>query len=192
VNLHGCLKEQIPRVVYSEDTPETLEMAKAIAHTPEWIIASKSEHTKLKEATINHACTEEGIPNVFIESGSGSREYDAIRASSDRVVEGILNCMRKYSIVEGEVKRPTRWRRTEYYTHVRGKGAGIIYPEPCLRVESKVKKGELLCRIVDFQGEEMDRVYAPHDGIVLMESDAVSVGPESSICLLAYPPSFFD
>ena len=178
-------------MVYSEDMPETLEMAKAIAHTEKWIIASKSEHTRLKEDTINHACTLEGIPNVFIESGSGRRGYDAIRASSDLVVEGILNCMRRYAMVEGEVRLPPRWRRTEYYTHVRGMGAGIIYPEPCLRVESKVKKGELLCRIVDFLGEETDRVYAPHDGVVLMEPNTVSVGPESSICLLAYPPKYF-
>jgi len=191
VNLHGCMKEQIPRVVYSEDVPETLEMAKAIACTEKWIIASKSEHTRLKEDTINHACTEAGIPNVFIESGSGCRGYDAIRASSDLVVEGILNCMRRYEVVDGDVKRPPRWRETEYYTHVRGRGAGIIHPEPCLRAEAKVKKGELLCRVLDFLGEEVDRVYAPHDGIILMEPNAVSVGPESSICLLAHPPKYF-
>jgi predicted deacylase len=99
--------------------------------------------------------------------------------------------MRRYEVVEGEVKRPPRWRKTEYYTHVRGKGAGIIHPEPCLKAEAKVKRGYLLCRVLDFLGEEIDRVHAPHDGIILMEPNAVSVGPESSICLLAHPPKYF-
>lgn len=89
------------------------------------------------------------------------------------------------------MKRPPRWRKTEYYTHVRGKGAGIIHPEPCLKAEAKVKRGDLLCRVLDFLGEEIDRVHAPHDGIILMEPNAVSVGPESSICLIAHPPKYF-
>lgn len=191
VNLHGCMKEQIPRVVYNEEMPETFEMAKAVAYNSDWIIASRSEHTKLKENTINWACTQEGIPNIFIESGSASRSYRALKASSDRVVNGIMNCMKRLGIIEGEIERPKRWRKTEYYTHVRGRSAGIIYPEPCLKVENMVKKGELLCRIVNFLGEEIDKVYAPHDGIVLMEPNSVSVGPESSICLLGYPPQLF-
>jgi predicted deacylase len=54
-----------------------------------------------------------------------------------------------------------------------------------------VEKGDLLCRVFDFLGEEIDRVYAPHDGVILMEPSAVSVGPESGICLLGYPPEYF-
>ena len=188
VNLHGCMKKQIPRVVYNENMPETFEMAKAVAYNSDWIIAGKSEHTRLKENTVNWACTQEGIPNIFIESGSASRSYEALKASSDRVVNGIMNCMKRFGIVDGEVEKPDMWRKTEYYTHVRGRSAGIIYPEPCLRVEAFVNKDELLCRIVDFTGVEIDRVNAPHEGIILMEPNSVSVGPESSICLIGYPP----
>ncbi len=65
VNLHGCMKGQIPRVVYNEEMPGSFEMAEAIACNPEWIMASRSEHTRLREDTINRACTEKGIPNVF-------------------------------------------------------------------------------------------------------------------------------
>ena len=79
-------------------------------------------------------------------------------------------------------------RYTSYYTHVRGRSAGIIYPEPCLRIDNLVREEALLCRILDFTGKEIDRVHAPHDGIVLMEPNHVSVGPEAGICLLGYPP----
>ena len=188
VNLHGCMKAQIPRVVYNEDAPETLRMAEAIACSPDWIVASRSEHTRLREDTINRACTERGIPNVFIESGSRDRSHQAVMADVEIIVEGIINCMTEVGMIEGEVKVPKERRHTSYYTHVRGKSAGIIYPEPCLRINSLVKKGDLLCRIVDFTGEEVDRVHAPHDGIVLMEPNSVSVGPEAGICLLGYTP----
>jgi predicted deacylase len=188
VNLHGCPNGQIPRVVYNEEMPGSLEMAEAIACTPEWIMASRSEHTRLREDTINRACTEKGIPNVFIESGSADRSHSAIMADVEVVVEGIMNCMRKYGMLEGKVRVPKNRRSTPYYTHVRGKGAGIIYPEPCLTINNEVKEGELLCRIVDFLGNEIDQVKAPHDGIILMEPNHVSVGPESSICLIGYPP----
>ena len=188
VNLHGCMKAQIPRVVYNEDAPETLRMAEAIACSPDWIVASRSEHTRLREDTINRACTERGIPNVFIESGSRDRSHQAVMADVEIIVEGIINCMTEVGMIEDEVKVPKERRHTSYYTHVRGKSAGIIYPEPCLRINSLVKKGDLLCRIVDFTGEEVDRVHAPHDGIVLMEPNSVSVGPEAGICLLGYTP----
>ena len=188
VNLHGCMKAQIPRVVYNEDAPETLRMAEAIACSPDWIVASRSEHTRLREDTINRACTERGIPNVFIESGSRDRSHQAVMANVETIVEGIINCMTEVGMIEGEVKVPKERRHTSYYTHVRGKSAGIIYPEPCLRINSLVKKEDLLCRIVDFTGEEVDRVHAPHDGIVLMEPNSVSVGPEAGICLLGYTP----
>lgn len=188
INLHGCMKAQIPRVVYNEDAPETLRMAEAIACSPDWIIASRSEHTRLREDTINRACTEQGIPNVFIESGSRDRSHQAIMANVETIVEGIINCMTDVGMIEDDVKLPKERRHTSYYTHVRGKSAGIIYPEPCLRINSLVKKGDLLCRIVDFTGEEVDQVHAPHDGIVLMEPNSVSVGPEAGICLLGYTP----
>lgn len=188
VNLHGCMKEQTPRVVYNEDVPETLRMAEAIACTPDWIVASRSEHTRLGEDTINKACTEKGIPNIFIESGTSDRSYKSLMADVEVVVEGIMNCMRLYGMLEGDVKVPSERRYTEYYTHVRGGSAGIIYPEPCLVKNHPVKKGDLLCRIVDFLGNEIDRVHAPHDGIILMEPSHVSVGPEAGIGLVAYPP----
>jgi predicted deacylase len=191
INLHGCLKAQIPRVVYNEEMPETYEMAKAIAYTSNWVIASRSEHTRLKETTINWACTEAKIPNVFIESGSSNRNYDSIKGDSDIIVNGILNCMKHYEMVEGESLVPEYWRKTDYYTHVRGKSSGIIYPEQCLKMNTQVKKGDLLCRIMDFLGNEIDRVYAPHDGIIIMESNEVSVGPDSGICLLANTPTKF-
>jgi predicted deacylase len=190
VNLHGCMKAQVPRVVYNQDLPASLEMAKAVAMTEDWIIASKSEHTRLEEHTINWACTHKGIPNVFIESGPESRSYEGLRRDVDTVVKGILNCMTMFDMLEGEAKKPSRWRFTEYYTHVRGKGSGIIYPEECLKINTIVKKGDLLCTIMDFLGKEIDKVYAPHDGMVLMEPHSVSVGPESGICLLAYPPYY--
>ena len=190
INLHGCLKPQVPRVVYNENVPASQEMAKAVAMTKEWIIASKSEHTRLEEHTINWACTNEGIPNIFIESGPESRSSEGLWKDVEVVVAGIMNCMRKLGMLEGEAKVPERWRITDYYTHVRGRGAGIIYPESCLKINTLVKKGDLLCTLVDFLGNEMDKIYAPHDGIVLMEPHHVSVSPEGGICLLGYPPRY--
>lgn len=188
VNLHGCMKPQVPRVVYNEDIPASLEMAKAVAYSEEWIIASKSEHTRLEEHTINWACMKEGIPNIFIESGPLSRRYKSPEKDVDIVVTGIINCMKKLGMIDGYVEIPESWRYTEYYTHVRGSGAGVIYPESCLKINTLVKKGDLLCTIVDFLGNELDKVYTPHDGIVLMEPHHVSVSPESGICLIGYPP----
>ena len=190
VNLHGCLKAQVPRVVYNENVPASHDLAKAVACTEEWIIASKSEHTRLEEHTINWACSKEGISNIFIESGPTSRSYACLKKDVDVVVEGILNCMRKLGMLEGEVQIPEHWRYTDYYTHIRGRGAGIIYPESCLKVNTLVRKGDLLCTIVDFLGNELDKVYAPHDGIILMEPHHVSVSPEGGICLLGYPPRY--
>ena len=190
INLHGCLKPQVPRVVYNEELKASREMAKAVAMNDDWIIASRSEHTLLEEHTVNWACTKEGIPNIFIESGPVCRSTEGIKKDVEFIVSGIINFMRKIEMIPGDTHIPDKWRVTDYYTHVRARGAGIIRPEPRLKINNIVKKGELLCTLVDFLGDEMDRVYAPHDGIVLMEPHHVSVTPEGGICLLGYLPRY--
>ena len=172
INLHGTSQVQVPRVVFSEHTPDmsekTLEMAKAVAYDPKWIIASKSEHTRLEHRTVNWACAQVSKPNVFLEYGPRSYMPEDIVDPLETSINGIFNCMKWAGVLDGRPITPKYWRMTSYYTNVRSSCSGIRYDQPCLKLNNMVNDRETLSVITDFLGNEIEKVLSPYDGIVLM------------------------
>ncbi len=92
--------------------------------------------------------------------------------SAKQAVKGILNFFAKEEILQyaghdGYISQVVDDRDL---ISVRTKKAGFF--ECCVKVNEEVQKGQLLAKIIDtYEGEVIDRLYAPEDGIVLFAHD---------------------
>jgi len=117
------------------------------------------------ESTLAHSLNVLNTPTLVVEMGVGMR---ITRDYGDRLIEGILNMMQKMGMWEGPVssgiKSPLLSTDGEV-CFMNAEASGIIIPAVSHSVN--VKKGDLLCQIVDpYEGKVLQDVLSPVDGIV--------------------------
>lgn len=122
-----------------------------------------------------------GVPVVTAEIGGQSIRHREREQCIQRIQSGLLNVMRLRHILEGPVERFEHQQSVEleyiYSTH-----GGIHKPQK--RDKEKVYKGEVLSIITDVFGNEIDRICAPHDGIVVGYLVYSIVNPKSWVYLM--------
>lgn len=117
------------------------------------------------ESTLAHSLNVIKTPTIVVEMGIGMRltlDY------GNRLVDGIFHLMKKLAMWNGPVVRkiskPTLSTTGEVF-YMNADASGIIIPTVSHSVN--VKKGDLLCRIVDpFEGKVLQDVLSPVDGLV--------------------------
>ncbi len=162
VSLHGGgnLFYLANRVMVSKD-PKSIQLAKAMG--PEWTYLHQSHHP----GTLLNECAERGIPCVIAElGGSSNRLPDALMRNVRAFVDAMKNIMRSAGIIEGDVVSPERWGILEG-ANVRCRYGGIMMPTEKCRIRTEVKKGDHMVTIYDLFGNELEKVLAPQDGMVL-------------------------
>lgn len=117
------------------------------------------------ESTLAHSLNVLKTPTIVVEMGIGMR---ITRDYGDRLVDGILNMMNKMEMWNGRVTKkitkPTLSTKGEVF-FMNADVSGIIIPLVSHSVD--VKKGDLLCQIVDpFNGVVLQDVLSPVDGLV--------------------------
>jgi len=106
-----------------------------------------------------------GIPAILPEIGSHcTRQYDR-QKNVDLSANGILNVMSYLNMTKEEhVATVSNHIDTELnYVHTDFGGLHTPLKKPM----EKVKEGEVLASVTDIFGEELGKIYAPFDGIVL-------------------------
>lgn len=81
-------------------------------------------------------------------------------------LRGITNIMKKLGLIEGEPILPdeqTVWHSGDF---VFTESAGIFYPK--VKVGEKIKKGQIIGEIGNLQGEVIETLTAPHDGMIIL------------------------
>ena len=117
------------------------------------------------ESTLAHSLNVLNTPTLVVEMKVGMR---ITREYGDRLIEGILNMMRNMGMWDGpvsaEITSPILSTRGDV-CFLNAGASGIIIP--VVSHSEKVKKGDLLCQIVDpFEGKILQEVFSPVDGLL--------------------------
>ena len=117
------------------------------------------------ESTLAHSLNVIGTPTLVVEMGIGMR---ITRRYGDRLIEGILNLMRQMGMWEGVVDEDISTPQLSTLgtvTFLNAVASGVIIPSVSHSIF--VKKGDLLCQIVDpFEGEILEELRSPVDGLL--------------------------
>jgi predicted deacylase len=104
--------------------------------------------------------TRAGVPSIMFEVGEGGRLEEEITAVGVRCV---LNALRFLGMIPGELEKPPETVVMREFVGLRGRKGGLLSTQ--VRLGSRVKKGEVLARISSIDGEELETIAAPVDGI---------------------------
>lgn len=117
------------------------------------------------ESTLAHSLNVIGTPTVVVEMGIGMR---ITRLYGDRLIDGIINMMQHMGMWTGPVAEDISSPQLSTLGEVsflNAEASGIIIPSVSHSVN--VKKGDLLCQIVDpFEGTVVENVLSPVDGVL--------------------------
>lgn len=162
VSLHGGgnLFYLANRVMVSKD-PKSIELAKAMG--PDWKYLHQSHHP----GTLLVECAERGIPCVIAElGGSSNRLPESLMNNVNAFVDAVKNIMRSVGVLQGDFTSPEKWGILQG-TNVRCRYGGIMVPTEKCRIHNEVNEGDHMVTIYDLFGNELERVLAPQDGMVL-------------------------
>jgi len=117
------------------------------------------------QSTLSHSLNSQNTPTLVVEMGIGMR---ITRKYGDRLIEGIFNMMHQIDMWDG----PVVDKVTDPEVSTNGEvcflnadASGIILPNVSHSVN--VKKGDLLCKIVDpLEGKVLQEINSPVDGTV--------------------------
>ncbi|MCB9062045.1 MAG: succinylglutamate desuccinylase/aspartoacylase family protein [Halobacteriovoraceae bacterium] len=115
------------------------------------------------EGTLRGWANENGIPSITIEIGNPSAFQHSL---IDETLEGILNTMRHYGMIEGEVKdMVTDAIICDNSYWIYSKKGGIVDVHPSLA--DKVQKGQRIAIVYDVFGQIREEILANKNGVVI-------------------------
>ncbi len=101
-----------------------------------------------------------GIPAVFCEVGSEGKLEDAL---VDFTVDGMLNVMRSYGMIEGTpAVSNAQLLSGGHVLFSNAAGLFLNYTKPAQRIHT----GEVIGRIVDLKGVVVEEILAPSEGVI--------------------------
>ncbi len=155
---------------------DVLEFAKAMS--PGYIMCNDTG-IYVGDGILCVECTRAGIPCFTFELGEGGRLEDELAQIGATCV---LNGMHWMGMVDVP---PTPAKKTyimKEFIGLRAERGGLLYTEAELGAE--VKKGQLLARIVDVFGDEVQRVVAPMDGVFVRSTTLSNVASGDRVATL--------
>ena len=170
MDFHGGDDSIIERYIYISDTPETYpkvgriheELARAFGTG----LPVYSELVKVKQPLLSYYAGMQGIPVITLEIGGGQTVWEE---DVQRGVKGIKNVMKYLKMIEGEPEPSEQLYFSQAQTIWANHG-GFLTPEihSPLEIPYKVTKGEVIARITDLLGNEMDVIKSELDGLVCL------------------------
>ena len=152
--------KEAPHVRVMDDQNERLMgYAKAMNLHAVWVHPSNV----VKEGSLVYAMNQEGVDSLVIESGI---QMETDRELCDKIVNGILNVMKKMGVWEGEpiVNKTIIWE-DDTVEYINCDSTGLFISSVSLF--SKVKKGDRIGVIVKpILGAVIEEITAPMDGVI--------------------------
>lgn len=154
---------------------KSLELAKA--YGTKYIVCSE-----LPGATFA-AALEAGIPSILAEAGEYCDWSEKIISVHTKGLENLLRFLDMF--VESPLDNPEKvsailfnhehWLKSEY--------DGFLYPK--VGADQFVRAGQVLCTITDFEGNQLQSIEAPTDGVVLYITTTLAVKKGTAIMTVA-------
>jgi len=151
------------RINVNPSLPKSLELAKGLG--PGWdLFAIRLE---VLSSNLGSACADKGIASITTELGGvGDRMPGRWERNVQSTRGALENVLKHLGITEGTAEYPQNWRVVEY-SIPRLKYGGIMDPQTKCRIGESVEKGDVLIRVINLFGDEVEVIEAPHEGIVL-------------------------
>ena len=179
IDLHsGGVKCVMPSMIgFASDDPRARAAAEAFGAEVLW------SHPSLSPGRTVSFARERNIPWLYTEArGAGRIHPDDLRMMK----RGLVNLMCHLRILSGEPeRRPIRWRLycdadTDQSLAATRRGFLLIEVE----LLQRVRKGQLLGRLIDLHGETIESYHAPEEGIVGFVRQFPVVEPGDPLFLL--------
>lgn len=148
----------------------------ARAFGAELIIDSKGPRGSLRAAACKAGCA-----TLILEAGEVWKTEPTM---VEFALRGISNCLMYLGMIDGEPAEPLHRVETDATQWIRAKSGGFL--DFHVSPGQIVAKGDAIATNSSLVGEELGRVLAPRDGIVLGMTTLPSVGPGDPVCHLAF------
>jgi predicted deacylase len=120
-----------------------------------------------------------GIPALTFEIGEGGRLEPEVVAAGATC---LLNAMQSLGMVNVSRKDPAETHFMSNFIGLRARHGGLLYND--VQLGQSVRRGDLLCRIVDIFGDEVERFVAPADGYVVRTTTLSTVSTGERVATL--------
>lgn len=167
INIHAnalpnALIYQGISITHPKTRPTIEKIAAAFGVTS--IYKGESENVS-PETALSNLAQQHGIPTLLVEFIDGGHISEP---STTVGVRGILNVMKAFGMISGDIESQTEIPIVSgyncFYKMVLCKRGGIIHPTKT--PGEFIKKGEVIARIFDVWGREVETSYMPVDGYI--------------------------
>jgi predicted deacylase len=175
LDLHGgdMVEGLEPFAIYEESDVQDRAHGIAVAMGLPYVVRERRRADGLAGMTTSAAAAA-GIPAVIAEAGGrGQLEEGAVRMLAD----GVRNVLRQLEMLPGDPAPPhPRLRSVGSFLWLRAKDAG--WWDAAVSSGDDVAEGQLLGRVRNLWGDELEQVVAPADGVVLFITTSPAVGDD--------------
>lgn len=109
-----------------------------------------------------------GIPSIVPEHGGADRLPGRLAERVAQNVTGIRNLLYHLDMLDGQPSRPDRFLSFADDSHVHVDRDGILLFEDWVDMRSPVQQGQVIARLYDVFGQQLDELAAPWSGEVLL------------------------
>jgi predicted deacylase len=120
-----------------------------------------------------------GVPCFTFEIGEGGRLEEESVATGARCV---LNLLKSLQMIEGKIEPAKKTYLMRDFLGIRANEGGLLVPVAGLGDE--VKSGDILCRVVNIYGDDVQTVKAPQDGVFVRTTTMGSVSQGERVATL--------
>lgn len=124
----------------------------------------------VRDGILDVEATRAGVPAFTFEIGEGGRLEPEIVGIGARCIR---NAMRYLEMLPGAPEPPGEVIRMRDFIGMRSTRGGLLYTE--CELGARVKKGELLARVVDVYGDDVEHFHAPADGLFVRSTTLSTV-----------------
>lgn len=151
---HGRVNSLYIRADLENEETRTL----AYLQNPQIIVQKYDE-----QGTLRGWANDQGIASITIEIGNPNAFQHAL---IDETLDGIINTLRHYGMLQGEVKDMIQDATICDHSYwIYSKKGGIVDVFP--RLADKVKKGQVIAKVYDVFGQVKEEVLADKSGVVI-------------------------
>ena len=175
IDLHGgdMVEDLEPFAIYEESGSSAADdraRGMAGAFGLPYVVREKQQAGSIGGMTIS-AAARAGVPAIIAEAGGrGQLEETAVQM----LVTGVRNVLRHLELLPGEPQtRPGGTRGVRSFVWVRSEHEG--WWDAAVRAGDEVSEGALLGRMRDLWGDELERMHAPRDCVVLFATTSPAV-----------------
>jgi uncharacterized protein len=173
LDLHGgdMVEALEPFAIYEESKVEERAHGMAVAMGLPYVVRERRREDGLAGMT-SSAAAAAGIPAVIAEAGGcGQLEESAVRM----LAEGVRNVLKYLEMLPGEPAEPhPQLRSVGSFVWLYAKAGG--WWEAAAPAGAEISDGDVLGRVRNLWGEELEEIRAPAPGVVLFVTTSPAVG----------------